>query len=196
MKLGLLFAALVLCGSRVVVAGPDSASCSVIELSATKADKPSIDAELKPLEKTLKDPPFSAWNSFKLLQKASLDLPLSKPHALPLKNGGKASIMLRANVNSRVPLEILIDNAAGSRTVNAKPDLVPERWFGVADTDKNKDGHLVALSWCKRTALRRPRPVVVYEPSWRGRPSSDDDAGCCRSPSRRRSPRSSRSRWS
>ena len=60
-----LAAAMVLALAQPVLAG--DSDCSYIEIAATKADKPAMDAELKPLEKKFKKAPFSAWNAFKKL---------------------------------------------------------------------------------------------------------------------------------
>lgn len=142
MRLAVMIAAL--CIAQFAYADSD-AKCTVYEISATKEDKPAMDAELKALANKLEQPPFSAWNTFKLLGKHDVSLLQGKPNPLALSIG-KASLMLRGRGVASVQLEVLIDDAKGNRVVSAKPDLPVDEWL-VFGSGK-KDGHLLALR-CK-----------------------------------------------
>ena len=76
MKKSMLAVALAL-GLGVVVA-PAAAradvTCSIVEIEASSGSAPSIDPELKALERKFKRPPLSSWNVFKKLGGASLTL--------------------------------------------------------------------------------------------------------------------------
>src|SRR5262245_41366378 len=52
---------------KVIIAqATASASCVVLEIAATKTDKPSVDPKLQKL-KALSKPPFTSWNTFKVV---------------------------------------------------------------------------------------------------------------------------------
>ena len=67
------------------------------------ARTPAIDPELKPLEKKLKKPPFSSWNTFKQLSSGTSSLTKNKAETLKLKQGA-ATLMLRDRTEKRVEL--------------------------------------------------------------------------------------------
>src|SRR5580692_7292618 len=73
--------------------------CTMFEVAATSSSSPAIDPDLKPLEKKLKKPPFSAWNTFHVQSRHDETLQKSKPETLNLKSG-KATIMLRDTTTS------------------------------------------------------------------------------------------------
>lgn len=122
--------------------------CSFIEISATKAEKPSMDGDLKPLEKKFKKAPFSAWNVFKKLSSGTVALTKNKPETLMLKQG-KASVMLRDRSAKRVELTVTMDDAAGKRVLEAKPAFRAGDWLMLGGPGAaNDDGHILALT-CK-----------------------------------------------
>ncbi len=131
---------------HVVAAEPAPLPCTFLEIGATNGDKASIDADLRPLEKKLKRPPFSAWNVFRMQSRNDTELIRSKPETLTLKIG-KATVMLRDHSEKRVMLEISVDDAAGKRIIAMKPDIPDGDWL-VLGTNSNNDGHLLALT-CK-----------------------------------------------
>ena len=69
--------------------------------SATAGKTPAIDAELKPLEKKLKKPPFSSWNEFHKLSSGEFPLVRLKSEPLKLKEGA-ASVLLRDRSEKRI----------------------------------------------------------------------------------------------
>ena len=122
--------------------------CSFMEISATKGDKPSVDAELKPLEKKFKKAPFSAWNIFKKLSSGNISLTKNKPETLKLK-AGAATIMLRDRTDKRVELTVTKDNAKGKRVLEAKPAFKAGDWLMLGGPgESDDDGHILALT-CK-----------------------------------------------
>lgn len=124
------------------------ADCSFIEIAATKTDKPSMDPELKPLERKFKKAPFSAWNTFKKLSSGSAALTKNKPETLKLREG-QASIMLRDRTDKRVELTVTKDDAKGQRVLEAKPAFRAGDWLMLGGPGaSNDDGHILALT-CK-----------------------------------------------
>ncbi len=145
-RLALLVPAIVVALAQPALAG--DSECSFIEISATKADKPSMDGDLKPLEKKFKKAPFSAWNVFKKLSSGAVSLTKNKPETLTLKQG-KSSIMLRDRSEKRVELTVTMDDAAGKRVLEAKPAFRAGDWLIVGGPGaSNDDGHILALT-CK-----------------------------------------------
>ena len=132
----------------VAHAGPNAA-CEFIEVSATSAKDPSIDAELKPLEKKLKNPPFSAWNTFHLLSRTEKALEKLKPETITLKAGKITAIFLELIGKSKVQLSLSIDDDKGKRTVNnTKVTVEAGDWVILGSSEPNNAGHLLALT-CK-----------------------------------------------
>lgn len=123
------------------------ADCEYVEIAATNGKDGAIDADLKPLEKKLKKPPFSAWNTFKKLSSGPIALTKLKPETLKLKQGA-ASVMLRDRTPKRVELTVTVDNAAGKRVVEAKPASKAGDWLLLVVTNAKDDGHILALT-CK-----------------------------------------------
>jgi hypothetical protein len=124
------------------------AECSFMEIAATKTDKPSVDADLKPLEKKFKKAPFSAWNVFKKLSSGSASLTKNTPETLKLKQGS-ASIMLRDRSEKRVELTVTMEDAKGKRVLEAKPAFKSGDWLMLGGPgETNDDGHILALT-CK-----------------------------------------------
>ncbi len=151
-----LCVALAVAGVALVVAparagAEDAATCSVIEIGATKAKDPSIPPGLKPLEKKLKKPPLSSWNSFKVL--SSTTLSLTAMRAAPVKLAtGQASLMLREidkreGKRPRMALSVTMDDASGKRVVDSKVSVDAGDSLMVGNVE-NEDGHFLAIS-CK-----------------------------------------------
>jgi hypothetical protein len=123
------------------------ADCNFIEITATNEKAGSIDGELKPLEKKLKKPPFTAWNTFKKLSSGTTALTKNKAEAIKLKQGG-ASLMLRDRTEKRVELTVNWDGADGKRLLEAKPAIKSGDWLLLVGTNAKDDGHILALT-CK-----------------------------------------------
>jgi len=129
--------------SSIVRAEPDvKADCEYLEISATTGNSPAVDPELKALDKKLKKPPFSSWNTFHKLSGG----PKQKPNALKLAQGG-ASLLLRDRTDKKLELTVTIDGADGKRVLDNKQALAVGDWsvWGYSVKD---DGHILALQ-CK-----------------------------------------------
>jgi hypothetical protein len=132
------------------LAGPafaGDAECEYIEIAATNVKDGAIDGDLKLLEKKLKKPPFSSWNTFKKLSNGPLSLTKLKAEALKLKQGA-ASVMLRDRTEKRVEMTVTVDNAKGKRVLEAKPASKAGDWLLLVVTNAKDDGHILALT-CK-----------------------------------------------
>lgn len=148
MSLRALLAAVVLTGAIAQPAFAGDAECTYIEIAATNAkDKPSIDPALKPLEKKLKKPPFTAWNSFKQLQSGTASLTKNKAESIKLKEGA-SSLMLRDRSEKRVELTVTMDGSDGKRVLEAKPAFKAGDWLLLVGTNAKDDGHILGLT-CK-----------------------------------------------
>jgi hypothetical protein len=123
------------------------AECSFIEIAATTSKDAAMDPDLKQLEKKLKKPPFTAWNSFKKLSSGASSLTRNKPDALKLRQG-TASLMLRDRTPKRVELTVTMDDAEGKRVLEAKPAFKAGDWLLLVGTNAKDDGHILGLT-CK-----------------------------------------------
>jgi hypothetical protein len=131
--------------------GGATVSCDILEISATSGDKPSIDADLKPLEKKLKKKLFAAWNTFKLLSRTSKDLTQGKPETTTLTKG-KATVLFRETDTSgkkvRIALTLTTEDEKGKRLADTKVNIDSGDYIVIGRTLANDDGHLLALT-CK-----------------------------------------------
>src|SRR5262245_25207674 len=147
-----LVAVAFLLGGAATARAQDRASCTAIELSATKAKEPSIPADLKPLEKKLQKPPCSSWNSFKVLSSSDLALEAMKA-ASPKLAAGAATVILRdiekrEGKRPRLSLGITMDGQSGKRVFDSKVTVDAGDSVMFGEILPNDDGHFVALS-CK-----------------------------------------------
>ena len=107
-----------------------------------------IDPDLKPLEKKLKKPPFSSWNTFKVLMKASQPLARRTPAPIALKIG-KATVTLVEIVDkSKCRITVTIEDAKGKQLVNNTSSVEAGDYLVYGHSLPNNDGHLLALT-CK-----------------------------------------------
>ncbi|HEY1814025.1 MAG TPA: hypothetical protein VGG74_16855 [Kofleriaceae bacterium] len=136
----LVLAALLISG---VAVADDHAQCSYLEIHATAGKTFTIDPDLQPLEKKLRKPPLSAWNTFHKLSGGPFAL--EKLKAEPLKLGqGAASILLRDRTDTRLELTVSIDGADGKRVLDNKQNVAAGDWVVWGHNVKD-DGHILAL---------------------------------------------------
>jgi len=124
----------------------NKAECEYLEISATNDKAPAIDADLKPLEKKLKKPPFSSWNTFHKLAAGHVSLSQLKAETLKLSKGA-TSLLLRDRAEKRMELTITIDGADGKRVVDSKQSVNAGEW-NIWGHSVGDDGHILALT-CK-----------------------------------------------
>ena len=123
------------------------AECEYLEITATNGKVPAVDPELKPLEKKLKKPPFSSWNTFHKLSAGHVTLDQLKSEALKLSKGA-ASLLLRDRTEKRLELTITIDGADGKRVVDSKQAINVAPEWNIWGHSVGDDGHILALT-CK-----------------------------------------------
>jgi hypothetical protein len=150
MRFWLAATALVASTALATPAFAGDAECTYVEITATMnkdAKDATIDADLKPLEKKLKKPPFTAWNTFKKLSGGTSSLVKNKPETLKLKQA-TATVMLRDRNPKRVELTVSLDNAEGKRVLEAKPAVKVGDWLVLVVSNSKDDGHILGLT-CK-----------------------------------------------
>ena len=127
----------------------ESVECSFLEIRASSSDTPSLAAELRPLEKKLKRPPFSSWNTFELLSNLKTTLPLIKAQTLKL-NYGQATVLYRESTESkkkrRLALTVVMDDQDGKRVIDIKFNVEADDYFAVGRSLNGKNGHVLALT--------------------------------------------------
>jgi hypothetical protein len=133
--------------ARPALANPTTAACTYLEIAATNGKEPAIDADLKPLQRKLKKPPFSVWNTFKKLSGGSATLEPNKPQTLKLQHGA-ATLMLRDRTEKRVELSVTMDTQKGTRCLDAKPAFNIGDWLLLVCTNTQDEGHILGLT-CK-----------------------------------------------
>src|SRR6185312_3558153 len=122
----------------------DKSDCDYLEISASSGKEPAIDGDLKPLEKKLKKPPFSSWNTFHTLASGHVSLAKLKAESLKLKSG-QASLLLRDRTEKRLELTIQIDNAEGKRVIDNKQSVNGGEWL-LFGQNVGDNGHILALT--------------------------------------------------
>ena len=125
---------------------PPTVSCEVFEISASSGKDASIDADLEKLKKKLKKPPFSSWNTFKLLMKAEKQLTQKKVETIQLKLGKAEATLLGIVNGSQVRLTISIDDEKGKNFVNNTSTFAAGDYLVYGHSLPNNDGHLLALT--------------------------------------------------
>ncbi len=144
-RLVVVLAALTAFG-RLAHAG-NGAECDWLEISATNGKTPAIDAQLQPLEKKLKKPPFSGWNTFHKLASGHVSLTQLKSEPLKLQKGA-AALLLRDRTDKRLELTITIDGADGKRVLDTKQSVNVAPEWAIWGHSVGDDGHILALT-CK-----------------------------------------------
>jgi hypothetical protein len=125
-----------------------TADCEFLEISAKVGDKPAIDAELSPVEKKLKKPPFSTWNQFKLLSRLQKPLAKKKAEPIPLKIGSATATLVEIVDKSKVRLTITMDDQKGKQVANNTTTVEAGDYLIYVHSLPNNEGHLVSLT-CK-----------------------------------------------
>jgi hypothetical protein len=125
-------------------------ACTVVEIEASTSDAPAIGAELRPLEKKLKKPPFSSWNTFKQLGAHAVSLEPMKSNTLTLTHG-KAQLLLREVTvknpkKTRIALGISLDDGDGKRVLDSKVAVDAGDYLVVGRSLKGNRGHLLAVN--------------------------------------------------
>jgi hypothetical protein len=130
----------------------DAASCTFLEIAASTTKEGSVDAELQPLEKKLKKPPFSSFNTFKLLGRQERSLTAMKGESLKLQRGAAQVILRdvdrREGKKARVGVGVQIDDDQGKRVLDTKVSVDAGDYLVLGRLLANGDGHMLAMT-CK-----------------------------------------------
>ena len=128
----------------------DDAKCTVFEIKAS-AGETKIDSQLKPIEKKLKKPPFSAWQSFIVVKKHDVKAEQMRQAIVPLATGGKLGLLYKDRSDAkghktRLRVGMTLDDASGKR----KADItlkVDSGDYTLVGRDAGKDGstHVLAI---------------------------------------------------
>ena len=145
---GLAIAVAALAGAPRPARADVTADCDFLEISARTGEPPAIDGELRPLEKKLKKPPFSAWNQFKLLGHTQKALAKKKPEPLGLKTGSATATLVETVDKSKVRLTVTIDDAKGKRVVNNTTAVEAGDYVIYGYPLPGNEGHLLSVT-CK-----------------------------------------------
>jgi hypothetical protein len=134
-------------GKKVAQAPVVKVTCDVLEISATTGKEGSIDPTLKPVEKKLKQQPWS-YNQYKQLSKSQKTLEKGKAMPLDLKDGSGTAKLVEIVDKTNVRLTVTEDHG-GKRIINTTQNMAANDWLVVGHpVPPSKDGHLVAIS-CK-----------------------------------------------
>ncbi|MBP6629083.1 MAG: hypothetical protein KA297_06625 [Kofleriaceae bacterium] len=152
--MGLLVAvvALGLLGLARPAAAEDSASCEFLEIHAASSASPAVPPELKRLEKKLKKPPFSSWNTFRLLTQNARTLGRLRSEQVKLSNGA-ATILFRdvqrsGSKKARLALSVTLDDQTGKRVLDTKVAVDSGDFVLFGRSLPSNEGHVLAIS-CK-----------------------------------------------
>lgn len=132
---------------KVAQAPAVKVTCDVVEINASTGKEPSIDPEIKKLQKKLAAQPWS-FNQYKLLSQTSKTLEKGKPESLSLKLGTGTAKLVETVDKSKVRITVTEDHG-GKRVVDNTTTIAAGDWLIVGHpVPPSKDGHLVAVS-CK-----------------------------------------------
>jgi hypothetical protein len=125
-----------------------TAECEFLEMSAKAGDKPAIDAELQPVEKKLKKPPFSTWNQFKLLSHSQKSLVKKKVEPINLKIGSATATLVEIVDKSKVRISVTMDDDKGKQVASNTTTVEAGDHVIFVHPLANNEGHLLSLT-CK-----------------------------------------------
>lgn len=126
------------------------ADCEFVEISATTTATPKIDSALASIEKKLKKPPFSSWNTFSQLTRVARPLVQLKSESVKLSTGS-VSVLLRevtglGGKRPRLALSVTMDDTDGKRVMDTKVNVDAGEFFLIGRSLANNAGHVLALS--------------------------------------------------
>ncbi|MBL4636714.1 MAG: hypothetical protein JKY56_22885 [Kofleriaceae bacterium] len=149
-----LVSSLAACVALFALAGSasaDTANCKVVEIKASTG-KAEMDPALAPIAAKLKKPPFSAWQSFKVVKQHKLAAEQMKQASLVLATGGKLGLLYKDRNDAkgkkpRLRIAMTLDDASGKRRadISLKVDSGDYTLLG-RDAAKDGSTHLLAIS--------------------------------------------------
>lgn len=144
---GWLIATLLILAAAPVPAHADvTATCEFLEIAAKQGGSPSVDGELKPIEKKLKKAPFSTWSQFKLLGRSQKVLAKKKPESIGLKLGSATATLIEIVDKSKVRLTVTMDDDKGKQVTNNTTTVEAGDHVIFVHELPNSEGHLLSLT--------------------------------------------------
>lgn len=151
--LALLIAAAVVATSAPVRAQKKTATttmtCEVVEIEASNDEKPSIDPELKDLEKKLKKGPFSAYNKFVKSARIAKKLEVMVADAFDTPKG-EVTLIIReidkpSKKRTRLSLGIQLETESGKQYIDTKSNVDAGDFLMFARTVSDKQSIVTAV---------------------------------------------------
>lgn len=133
-------------GAAAPVHADVTATCDFLEIAAKQGGAPSIDGELKPIEKKLKKAPFSTWSQFKLLGRSQKSLAKKKPESIGLKLGSATATLIEIVDKSKVRLTVTMDDDKGKQVTNNTTTVEAGDHVIFVHELPNNEGHLLSLT--------------------------------------------------
>ena len=130
----------------------DTLKCEVVEIDATQTAHPSIDPDLKDLEKSLKKGPFAGYNTFKKSARISKQVTVLKVANYSTPHGA-TELLIRAIDKSegkapRLTLSVGLDDESGKRYVDASQKVDVGKFVLYARTVSDTESIVTAVG-CK-----------------------------------------------
>jgi hypothetical protein len=129
----------------------DTLKCEVVEIDATHSDHPSIDPDLKDLEKSLTKGPFAAYNTFKKSARISKDVTVLRVANYSTPHGATELLIRDIDRDAKPPrlsLSIGLDDESGKRYVDAKQKVDVGKFALYARTVSDTESIVTAVG-CK-----------------------------------------------
>ena len=129
----------------------EAPTCTLYEIAASRADKPSIDPSLAPLASKLKRPPLSSWNVFAMLTKVSGAFEVMQSKTFKLKRS-TANIVLRevqVTGKTRYSFSVAVDDETGKRVVDTKYSIDAGDYVVIGRSVGTDEGLLLAIGGCR-----------------------------------------------
>ena len=146
-------AALLVFAAAGQVHAQERADCTVLEIKASNEGK-GIDGALKPLAKKFKKPPFSSWNTFKLLKRHQKAVQQMKEASFKLVPGGNMSLLFRSvtsskNKKDRLRLTFTIDDKKGKRKLESTMNLDSGDYYLIGGDSLGDDSVYILATACR-----------------------------------------------
>lgn len=126
-------------------------SCEIVEIEASTTGKPSIDPDLKDLEKKLKKGPFSAYDTFAKSARITKQLAVLKNERFATPKGGVDLIIRdvdKTKKRPRVSLGIRLEDETGKQYLETKMSADAGDYLLFARTVSSKQSIITAVG-CK-----------------------------------------------
>jgi hypothetical protein len=136
--------------SSIAWAQGDHADCKVTEIEANNSGG-GIDPALKPMTKKLKKPPFSGWNTFKLVADHSHEAVPMTTANVSLTTREKLALLYRGSTQARnkkvrLRFSFQLDDKQGKRKADGSFNIDAGDHFIIAANTSDNGAHILAIS--------------------------------------------------